>query len=147
MYGRTGAGAPGSTLQLDDRLYAWEAMGLLLATDTVPEDAQASYVKGLLQQLCVQIRYNLDTDTAAIAVMGSSPPPRSSVRSSAWLAPRAIPTEAMRINHALEAISRLSKGFSLERMNRLRPKIGVWKVIFVTLRVVPGCPDRDSFCS
>jgi hypothetical protein len=125
MHEESDAGAPGATLQLDDRLYAWEAMGLLLATDTVPEDVQASYVQGLLQELCVQIRSNLDSDTSTIAVMGSSPPPRPSVRSSAWLSPRAIPTNAMRINHSLEAISRLSKGFSLERMNRLRPKIGV----------------------
>ena len=118
------AGAPGSTLQLDDRLYAWEAMGLLLATDSVPQDAQASYVQGLLQQLCTQIRSSLDTDTSVIAIMGSSPPPRPNVRSCAWGAPRAIPPEAMRINHALEAVSRLSKGFSIERMTRLRPKIG-----------------------
>ena len=132
-------------MQLDDRLYAWEAMGLLLATDSVPEGAQASYVRGLLQQLCALIRGNLETDTSAIAVMGSSPPPRPSVRSSAWLAPRAIPTEAMRINHALEAVSRLSKGFTLERLTRLRPKIGTLEIIlelvFLPRRCVCVCVD------
>lgn len=111
-------------------------MGLLLATESVPQDAQASYVQGLLQQLCGLIRSSLESDTSVIAVMGTSPPPRPSARSSAWPAPRAIPTEAMRINHALEAVSRLSKGFSLERMNRLRPKIGVCACVQTDIELV-----------
>jgi hypothetical protein len=118
-------------------------MGLLLAADQVAPEAQARYVQGLLQQLCTQIRTSLESDTSRIAVMGSSPPPLT-VRSSPWLAARHIPAEAMRINHALEAISRLSKGFSLERMTRLRPAVGArsCKQWCTARGVVPACADR-----
>lgn len=114
-------GAPGTTLQLDDRLYAWEAMSLLLASDDVPQETQAAVVRGLLQQLCMQIRSNLEGDLSSIAVMGSSPPASSM---PTGLALSATASQAMLLNHALEAVARLSKGFSQDRMTKHRPQIG-----------------------
>lgn len=115
-------GAPGATLQLDDRLYAWEAMSLLLASDNVPEEVQVACVRGLLQQLCTQLRSNLDGDLSTIAIMGSSPP--ASVAHPGLMLP-ATASHAMLLSHALEAVARLSKGFSQERMTKHRPRIGV----------------------
>eukprot|EP00892_Ulva_mutabilis_P003832 jgi/Ulvmu1/1820/UM119_0038.1 len=116
-----GKGAPGTTLQLDDRMYAWEAMSLLLASDDVPEDVQAAFVRGLLQQLCTQIRSNLEGDLSSIAVMGSSPPASSM---SPGMALSSTASQVMLLNHALEAVARLSKGFSQDRMTKHRPQIG-----------------------
>lgn len=115
------AGAPGTTLQVDDRLYAWEAMSLLLASDDVPQETQAACVQGLLQQLCTQLRSNLEGDLSSIAVMGSSPPASAAHPS---LALTATASHAMLLSQALEAVARLSKGFSQDRMTKLRPHIG-----------------------
>lgn len=115
------AGAPGTTMQVDDRLYAWEAMSLLLASDDVPQEMQATCVQGLLQQLCTQLRSNLEGDLSSIAVMGSSPPASAAHPS---LALTATASHAMLLSQALEAVARLSKGFSQERMTKLRPHIG-----------------------
>lgn len=115
-------GAPGTTLQLDDRLYAWEAMSLLLASDDVPEESQAACVRGLLQQLCAQVTSNLEGDLSSIAVMGSSPPATSM---PTGLTLSATASQSMLLNHALEAVSRLSKGFSQDRMTKHRPQIGM----------------------
>lgn len=56
LMARWSAGAPGVTSQVDDRLYAWEAMSLLLAADALPEAEQAHVLRGLLHFLCLQVR-------------------------------------------------------------------------------------------
>lgn len=118
-------GAPGVTTQIDDRLYAWEAMSLLLAADDIPKDTQADVVEGLLKFLCHQITENLQGDLSGLEVMASSPPaPRFGP--VGLPPPRQPPTPVMLINHALESIARLSKGFSNERMTKLCPKVGVY---------------------
>jgi hypothetical protein len=120
------AGAPGVTSQIDDRLYAWEAMSLLLACDDIPEDTQAHVIRRLLQQLCLQVTTNLEGDMSSYEVMASSPPPPTRVpvgRLPSTL--EQVPTPTMLLNHALEAVARLSKGFSHDRMTARRPQVGV----------------------
>jgi hypothetical protein len=133
------AGAPGVTTQIDDRLYAWETMSLLLASDDIPKDTQADVVEGLLKFLCHQITENLGGDLSGLEVMASSPPaPRFG---PVGLPPlRLPPTPMMLINHALESIARLSKGFSIDRMTKACPKVGVlllWPMLKRLLGSVP----------
>ena len=142
------AGAQGVTLQVDDRLYAWEAMSLLLASDDLPADTQAHVLRGLLQHLCAQVTSNLAGDTSSFAVMASSPTapallPRGRLPRGGGVATGVVPAETMMLNHALEAVARLSKGFSHERMTRRRPQVGAPPVPHVTHEIA----QRFSTCA
>jgi hypothetical protein len=120
------------TTQIDDRLYAWEAMSLILASENVPEETQAQVVEGLLNFLCRQITENLQGDLSGLEVMASSPPaPRFGAMGGSPSNLKQAPIAMMLINHALESIARLSKGFSSERMTKLCPRVGVmpWHAI------------------
>lgn len=123
LKGTQARGAPGATAQQDDRLYAWEAMSLLLAQEDVPPEMQAMYMRGLLQQLCTQVSSNLEGDLSECEVMGASPPAPSGV-SLIWARSPGPPSKAALISQALEAISRLSKGFSQTMLLQHRPEIG-----------------------
>jgi hypothetical protein len=119
------AGAPGVTSQVDDRLYAWEAMSLLLASDDLPAEDQANALRRLLSFLCAQISTNLEGDVSSFAVMASSPTAPSLMPTGRLPSTQhGVPTETMLLNHALEAVARLSKGFSHERMTKRRPQVG-----------------------
>ena len=125
---------------MDDRLYAWEAMSLLLAADELPEAAQAHVLRTLLHFLCAQITTNLEGDTSSFAVMASSP----TVPVAGPLGARATgahvePTETMLLNHALEAVARLSKGFSQERMTKRRQQVGAETLAAALLPACTKC--------
>ncbi len=52
------AAAPANAV-VDDRLYVFEALGLLLGQDDVPAQEQAAALGALLQPLTAQMRSNL----------------------------------------------------------------------------------------
>mmetsp|Transcript_5354 Transcript_5354/g.11718 ORF Transcript_5354/g.11718 Transcript_5354/m.11718 type:complete len:1077 (-) Transcript_5354:655-3885(-) len=85
------------TAVVDDRLYVFEAVGLLLGQDELPVQEQQTLLNALLQPLLEQIESNLRS-------------------------PR--PTSPGLILQALEAIVRLSKGFRPDMCTRTRPQLG-----------------------
>jgi exportin-T len=108
-----------STSPVDDRLYVFEAVGLLLGQEDIPADQQQAALSGLLQPLIRQIEANLAPAAAGAAAgvaavgggggggggRGAAPP--------AWL-----------ILQSLEAIARLNKGFKADLCTRTRPQLG-----------------------
>jgi exportin-T len=105
------------TTVVDDRLYVFEAVGLLLGQEELPAEQQLAALKTLMQPLMQQIEGNLQqavVETAAAAAGGSSS--SSSVVTmggSCWA-----------ILQAMEAIARLNKGFKWELCTRSRPLLG-----------------------
>lgn len=83
--GTHGKGPTGASSYLDDRMYAFEAVGLLLGGDDLPAERQLAFVQGLLGPLVSQV----ESHTAA-AAMGSL-------------------ADAQLVQHALIAIAYLSK--------------------------------------
>ncbi len=96
---------PGVTSATDDRLYAFEAAGLLLGGDDLPAAQQLDAVASLLAPLLAQ----MDAQLGAAAAAGGGPGGRGA---------------AALVQQALEAVSRASKGFSLALCTRQRPAIG-----------------------
>lgn len=96
---------PGVTSATDDRLYAFEAAGLLLGGDDLPAAEQLDAVAALLAPLLAQ----MDAQLGAAAAAGGGPGGRGA---------------AALVQQALEAVSRASKGFSLALCTRQRPAIG-----------------------
>lgn len=106
----TAGGRAPSAAVIDDRLYVFESLGLLLGQDELPPDQQLAALQQLLMPLTRQIETNLGP-AAAEAAAGSSS------GSSSWA-----------IMQSLEAIARLNKGFKWELCTRSRPQIGAWPV-------------------
>jgi exportin-T len=104
-----GGRAPAAAV-IDDRLYVFESLGLLLGQEELPPDQQLAALQQLLMPLTRQIETNLGP-AAAEAAAGSSS------GSSSWA-----------IMQSLEAIARLNKGFKWELCTRSRPQIGEWLV-------------------
>lgn len=98
--------APVTAAVVDDRLYVFESVGLLLGQEELQADQQLAALQQLLQPLTRQIEANLGP-AAAEAAGGSSS------GSSSWA-----------ILQSLEAIARLNKGFKWELCTRSRPQIG-----------------------
>ncbi|GBF91404.1 exportin [Raphidocelis subcapitata] len=104
-----------STSPVDDRLYVFDAVGLLLGQEEIPADQQSGALSGLLQPLIRQIEGNLQP-AAAGAAAGAA---------AVWddaAAARAPP--AWLILQAMEAIARLNKGFKSDLVTRTRPQLG-----------------------
>jgi exportin-T len=91
---------------VDDRLYVFESVGLLLGQEEYQAEQQLAALQQLLQPLIRQIEGNLGP-AAAEAAAGSSS------GSSSWA-----------ILQSLEAVARLNKGFKCELCTRSRPQIG-----------------------
>eukprot|EP00884_Botryococcus_braunii_P015515 jgi/Botrbrau1/2647/Bobra.0203s0001.1 len=103
---KAGLGARSSTgptavYAMDDRLYAYEAAGMLLGQDDLPKEEQRAALAALIQPLVMQIQENLRR-------VGGQGQPQS---------------EAL-LQQALEAVTRLSKGFSLQLCSQKRPNLG-----------------------
>lgn len=81
------------------RLYAFEAVGLLLGQEELAAEEQQRYLSALLQPLIQQVEANLP--------LCDRPPP----------GPQA-PQPAALVQQSMEAISRISKGFSLSLCTR-----------------------------
>lgn len=89
---------------VDDRLYVFDAAGLLLGSEHLQEADQIAWLQAVLQPLIVQIESNIN---AAIS---------SSDNASSY--PAAL------IQQALESITRISKGFHTRLCLETRPEIG-----------------------
>lgn len=98
--------APVTAAVVDDRLYVFESVGLLLGQEEYQAEQQLAALQQLLQPLIRQIEGNLGP-AAAEAAAGSSS------GSSSWA-----------ILQSLEAVARLNKGFKCELCIRSRPQIG-----------------------
>lgn len=94
--------APVNAAVVDDRLYVFESVGLLLGQEELQAEQQLAALQQLLQPLTRQIEANL-RPAAAEAAGGSS----------SWA-----------ILQSLEAIARLNKGFKWELCTRSRPQLG-----------------------
>uniref|UniRef100_A0A061S0Z3 Exportin-T n=2 Tax=Tetraselmis sp. GSL018 TaxID=582737 RepID=A0A061S0Z3_9CHLO len=120
--GTQGKGPTGVASYLDDRMYAFEAAGLLLNGDDLPEDRQRAFVQGILAPLVQQVEAN--TERAAQGGLA----------------------EAQMVQHALAAISHLAKGFTHHVATAARPGIGelLLQVLSVVLRVPPAAPRNKG---
>mmetsp|Transcript_3613 Transcript_3613/g.10405 ORF Transcript_3613/g.10405 Transcript_3613/m.10405 type:complete len:537 (-) Transcript_3613:551-2161(-) len=119
--GTHGKGPTGAVSYLDDRMYAFEAAGILLGGEDLPADRQLGYVQGLLAPLVQQVESNIDG-----AAQGGS-------------------NEAQMVQHALVAISHLSKGFTHHMATVSRPGIGelMLRVLNAALQV-PVAATRNK---
>lgn len=111
MTGGRGALGQGLTA-VDDRLYAFEAAGLLVGQDELPAAEQHAWVAALLQPLVGQMESQL-----AAAAGGDGGVPR-------YAAPGGPPPPALLVQQALEAVTRVAKGFSLRLCTEARPDLG-----------------------
>ncbi|CAL8470725.1 g10267 [Coccomyxa elongata] len=123
--GLKGKGAPAAAAASDDRLYAFEAAGLLLGMEDLPAEEQREAVSALLRPLLAQLEEQLTVAGKAAAGSGE--------RRQA---------EAL-VQQALEAVSRSSKGFSLQLCTQTRPAIGELlapplRAAILIPQVVPG---------
>jgi hypothetical protein len=140
-------GAPAASVASDDRLYAFEAVGQLLGTEDLPAEEQREAVNALLRPLIQQMDGQLlvASKAPAGAPAWNSCWRHGSLRSttskqdvlcfdafkegSLWtFAPCAGSGERkaaeVLVQQALEAVSRASKGFSLQLCTQTRPQIG-----------------------
>ncbi|KFM22934.1 Exportin-T [Auxenochlorella protothecoides] len=102
-----GRGPGGAALTaVDDRLYAFEAAGLLLGQEEMEAGVEAAWLAAVLQPLTRQIE----------EALGEGPGPSNG---SAALVP-----PALMVQQALEGITRVAKGFSLRLCTELRPALG-----------------------
>jgi exportin-T len=107
--------APITAAVVDDRLYVFESVGLLLGQEELPEQQQLAALQQLLQPLTRQIEGNLGPAAAAeAAAAGGGGGSGSGGSGSAWA-----------IQQSLEAIARLNKGFKAELCSK-RPQLGAW---------------------
>ncbi|KAL3158478.1 hypothetical protein ABBQ38_010710 [Trebouxia sp. C0009 RCD-2024] len=90
----------------DDRLYAYEGVGLLLGQEELAAEEQHAYIAALLQPLIQQVETSLARAADSGGAHGNGPAP------------------SLLIQQALEAIARISKGFNANLCTRVRPEIG-----------------------
>ncbi len=109
--GRGGAGQ-GLLGTVDDRLYAFEAAGLLVGQEDLPAAEQRAWVAGLLQPLVAQLEGNL----AAAAAGGGA--------AAAAAAAAGAPPPALLVQQALEAVTRVGKGLNVKLCTESRPELG-----------------------
>ncbi len=108
--GAGGGGGPRAMLTavIDDRLYVFESAGLLLGQEELQPEQQAAALTSLLAPLTQQVEANLAAAAAAEAGGAGMPP-----GGPAWA-----------VLQAMEAITRLNKGFKFELAMRSRPQLG-----------------------
>lgn len=105
---------------VDDRLYVFDAVGLLLGQDDLAPEQQLQLLGSLLQPLLRQVEGSLPALRAASAA--SAPGSGASVASAAAAA-QASASAAGLVLQSLEAINRLSKGFRTDVVTRQRPQL------------------------
>jgi exportin-T len=134
---------------LDDRLYAFEAAGLLLGGEELSTDEQLGWVASCLQPLVAHVESGLASAmseaAAASGAMGQM--------SRAGGGGGAGPAPSLLVQQALEALTRFSKGFSLKVCTEHRPEVGVrlagaLRAAVAVPRGLPGSkPLRARFIS
>jgi len=122
LKGTHGKGPTGASSYLDDRMYAFEAVGLLLGGDDLPAERQLAFVQGLLGPLVSQV----ESHTPAAA--------------------RGSLADAQLVQHALIAIAYLSKGFTTHMVTVARPGLGklLSEVLEAVLRVPVAAPRHKA---
>lgn len=114
-------GAPGSLpAATDDRLYAFEAAGLLLGQEELPAEDQYALLVALLQPLVQQIERGLQTSGASAGSAHVGGPGGGSKAGKMLPGPQ----QRAKIQQALDAITRVSKGFNSTLCIRTRPQLG-----------------------
>ncbi|CAK9198433.1 unnamed protein product [Sphagnum troendelagicum] len=110
---------------LDDRSYAFEAIGLLIGMEELPVDKQATFVSALLMPLCAQVEAILASDEVKGDPIGS------------------VSTVGV-LQQIILAISYLSKGFGDHLASNNRPVIGNMfkQSLDIILQVVPSVPKN-----
>lgn len=108
--GRGALGQGAALTAVDDRLYAFEAAGLLVGQEELPAAEQRTWVAALLQPLVGQMEAQL----AAAASSGGTP----------TYAAAGPPAPALLVQQALEAVTRVAKGLSLRLCTEARPELG-----------------------
>lgn len=112
-------GEKGSGLSavMDERLNLFEAIGIVLGTDDLPEAQQLEVLTSVVKMLCGQIE-------GALASAGSA----------AWATPI--------VTLAVEGIARLSKGFTARTLTTSRPALGAvfQEAVRVVTRVLHAMP-------
>lgn len=108
--GRGALGQGAALTAVDDRLYAFEAAGLLVGQEELPAAEQRSWVAALLQPLVAQMEGQL----AAAASSSGTP----------TFASAGPPPPALLVQQALEAVTRVAKGLSLRLCTEARPELG-----------------------
>ncbi|WIA12173.1 hypothetical protein OEZ85_012245 [Tetradesmus obliquus] len=130
------------TALVDDRLYVFESVGLLLGQEELPAEQQLAALHSLLQPLQRQIEGNLQQAAAeAGAGRGSG---SSSSSGCAGLAQ--LGSGSWAILQAMEAIARLNKGFKWELCTRNRPQLGAafLQCLEVSLAVPKALPGSKQ---
>lgn len=123
------------TACVDDRLYVFEAAGLLLGQEDLPELQQSGALSSLLQPLLLQVEQNLQLAKSAsstatgLPACGSPGAPGSTTSVPVGL-----------IIQSMEAITRLNKGFKTELCTRTRPHLG--NMFISSLDVVIKVPQE-----
>lgn len=127
-------GKPPNAAVVDDRLYVFEAVGLLLGQDEIPVEQQAALLGSLLQPLKEQMEGNLMAAMAATTQGGGG---GGGTMAAAAAAPGLI-------LQALEAIVRLNKGFRPDTLTRTRPQLGAMFLtcMDVAVRIPPAFPSH-----
>jgi exportin-T len=108
-----------STSVIDDRLYVFEAVGLLLGQEELDAARQQEALRSLLQTLTQQIEGNLQAAAAAAAAAGDG-------GRSLPLLVQGRPGPVWLILQAVEAIIRVNKGFKTDLCTKSRPQLGGW---------------------
>jgi exportin-T len=119
--GGRGALAQSGLTSVDDRLYAFEAAGLLVGQEELGAAEQRAWVAALLQPLVAQMEGNLAAAAAAAGAGGSA---AASLAAAAAAGGGGPPAPALLVQQALEAVTRLGKGLSLRLCTESRPEIG-----------------------
>lgn len=102
---------PATASGVDDRLYCFEAVGHLLASDSLRPEDQARMLGSLIVPLVAQVRANLP---------GCLPSPH--------VIPMQVAAHERKVQQALVAIAHASKGFPLSMMTD-RPPLGTSLVL------------------
>lgn len=114
VLGGRGTQGTGCLSTVDDRLYGFEAVGLLLGQEELPAAQQHVWLAALLQPLVAQMESNTAAAAAAAAAGGGS---GSGGGGGAY-------PPALLVQQALEAVTRVAKGFSLKLCTEARPELG-----------------------
>jgi exportin-T len=114
VLGGRGTQGTGCLSTVDDRLYAFEAVGLLLGQEELPAAQQHAWLAALLQPLVAQMEGNTAAAAAAAAAAGGG--------SGSGGGGGAYPA-ALLVQQALEAVTRVAKGFSLKLCTEARPEL------------------------
>jgi exportin-T len=107
-----------STSMVDDRLYLFEAVSLLLGLEEINAEQQQAALSSLLQILMQQLEVNLQQAVADAAAAGDGG------RTLPLLLPGGQPGAIWLVLQSVEALTRLNKGFKTDLVTKSRPHLG-----------------------